>query len=139
VRVWERPRAGCHRVAPPWRAAKEVSSAAYRAGPLPPLEHPSMGAPVVDALEPLMPASLPPRRPPAGWSRSPRRWPGLAGGVGWPGRAGLAGIGVGAAVLLVGWLATPALAQTVDPTLEQVIDRLRNVLVGLLVGWPPCS
>ena len=81
-----------------------------------------------------MPASLPPRRPPAGWSRSPRRWPGLAGGVGWPGRAGLAGIGVGAAVLLVGWLATPALAQTVDPTLEQVIDRLRNVLVGLLVG-----
>ena len=37
-------------------------------------------------------------------------------------------------MLLVGWLATPALAQTVDPTLEQVIDRLRNVLVGLLVG-----
>jgi Type IV secretion system pilin len=71
-----------------------------------------------------MPASLPPQR----------RWPGLAGRVGRPGRAGLAGIGIGAAVLLVGWLATPALAQTADPTLEQVIDRLRNVLVGLLVG-----
>ena len=71
-----------------------------------------------------MPASLPPQR----------RWPGLAGRVGRPGRAGLAGIGIGAAVLLVGWLATPALAQTADPTLEQVIDRLRTVLVGLLVG-----
>jgi Type IV secretion system pilin len=71
-----------------------------------------------------MPTWLPPvrRRPPAGWSRPPRRWPGLAG------------IGIGAAVLVVGWLAGPALAQTVDPTLGQVIDRLRTVLVGLLVG-----
>jgi hypothetical protein len=69
-----------------------------------------------------MPTSLPWRRP------------GLAGRVGWPGRACLAGIGIGAAVLLVGWLASPALAQTVDPTLGQVIDRLRTVLVGLLVG-----
>lgn len=68
-----------------------------------------------------MPASLPHQR----------RWPGLAARVGWP---GVAGIGLGAAMLLVGWLATPALAQTADPTLGQVIDRLRNVLVGLLVG-----
>ena len=69
-----------------------------------------------------MPASLPPPRP------------GLVGRVGRPGWPGLAGIGIGAAVLLVGWLAGPALAQTADPTLGQVIDRLRNVLVGLLVG-----
>jgi type IV secretion system pilin len=83
-----------------------------------------------------MPASLPPQRwhPPTGWSRPPQRRPRLAGRVGWPARAGLAGIGIGAALLLVGWLATPALAQTADPTLGQVIDRLRNVLVGLLVG-----
>lgn len=44
-------------------------------------------------------------------------------------------IGVAAAVvLLVVWGAPPALAQTADPTLGQVIDRLRTVLVGLLVG-----
>ena len=71
-----------------------------------------------------MPASLPP----------PPRRRALAGRSGWRGLGGLAGIGIGAAVLVVGWLATPALAQTVDPTLGQVIDRLRNVLVGLLVG-----
>jgi hypothetical protein len=71
-----------------------------------------------------MPASLP----------TQRRRRGLACRVGWPGRPDLAGIGIGAAVLLVGWLAGPALAQTVDPTLGQVIDRLRNLLVGLLVG-----
>jgi hypothetical protein len=48
----------------------------------------------------------------------------------------LTGMGIGAAVLLVVWLTAPApaLAQAVEPTLEQVIDRLRNVLVGLLVG-----
>ena len=82
-----------------------------------------------------MPASLPPpRRPPAGSPRPRWRWLGLAGRGGWPGWPVLAGIGIGAAVLLVGWLATAALAQTVDPTLGQVIDRLRTVLVGLLVG-----
>jgi type IV secretion system pilin len=44
-------------------------------------------------------------------------------------------IGVAAAaVLLVVWLAPPAVAQAADPTLGQVIDRLRTVLVGLLVG-----
>jgi hypothetical protein len=37
-------------------------------------------------------------------------------------------------VLLVVWVAPPAVAQTADPTLGQVIDRLRTVLVGLLVG-----
>ena len=70
---------------------------------------------------------------PASMSSPPRRRS-LAGRSGWRGLCGLAGIGVGAAVLVVGWLATPALAQTVDPALGQVIDRLRNVLVGLLVG-----
>jgi Type IV secretion system pilin len=70
-----------------------------------------------------MPARLP-----------PRRRPGLTGRVGWPGRPSLAGMGIAAAALLVVWLAPPAVAQTVDPTLGQVIDRLRTVLVGLLVG-----
>ena len=48
--------------------------------------------------------------------------------------SGLAGMGIGVAVLLVVGLAAPAVAQAADPTLGQVIDRLRNVLVGLLVG-----
>ena len=39
-----------------------------------------------------------------------------------------------AVVVLVVGFAGPALAQTADPALEQVIDRLRAVLVGLLVG-----
>jgi Type IV secretion system pilin len=39
-----------------------------------------------------------------------------------------------AVVVLVVGLAGPALAQTTDPALEQVIGRLRAVLVGLLVG-----
>jgi len=38
------------------------------------------------------------------------------------------------AVVLVAVAATPALAQAVDPTLSGVIDRLRNLLVGLLAG-----
>lgn len=38
-----------------------------------------------------------------------------------------------AAIVAVG-LAEPAWAQPADPTLEQVIDRLRLVLVGLLAG-----
>jgi hypothetical protein len=45
----------------------------------------------------------------------------------------LAGVAASAAMLLV-WLAPPAAAQTADPTLGQVVDRLRTVLVGLLVG-----
>jgi hypothetical protein len=43
-------------------------------------------------------------------------------------------MGIGAVVLVVVGLAAPAVAQAADPTLGQVIDRLRNVLVGLLVG-----
>jgi hypothetical protein len=39
-----------------------------------------------------------------------------------------------AAILLTVGLAAPALAQSVDPALEQVIGRLRTVLVGLLVA-----
>jgi Type IV secretion system pilin len=70
-----------------------------------------------------MPASLRPRR------RRTRR----AGRVGRRRLPGLAGMGIGAVVLAVG-LAAPAVAQAADPTLGQVIDRLRNVLVGLLVG-----
>jgi hypothetical protein len=48
----------------------------------------------------------------------------------WRYQAALATI---AAAVVVG-LAGPALAQTADPALEQVIGRLRAVLVGLLVG-----
>ena len=82
-----------------------------------------------------MPASLRPRRrrPPADQSRSPWRRTRRAGRVGRRGLPGLAGMGIGAVVLVVG-LAAPAVAQAADPTLGQVIDRLRNVLVGLLVG-----
>jgi hypothetical protein len=45
----------------------------------------------------------------------------------------LAGAGA-LTVVLVALLATPALAQAADPTLSGVIDRLRNLLVGLLAG-----
>jgi Type IV secretion system pilin len=38
------------------------------------------------------------------------------------------------AVVLVAVAATPALAQAADPTLSGVIDRVRNLLVGLLAG-----
>ena len=38
------------------------------------------------------------------------------------------------AVVLVALLASPALAQAADPTLSGVIDRIRNLLVGLLAG-----
>jgi Type IV secretion system pilin len=50
----------------------------------------------------------------------------------WRDQAALATIA--AAVVLVVGLAGPALAQTADPALEEVIGRLRSVLVGLLVG-----
>jgi hypothetical protein len=45
----------------------------------------------------------------------------------------MAAAGAAAALLTVG-LADSALAQTADPALGAVIDRLRMVLVGLLVG-----
>ena len=38
------------------------------------------------------------------------------------------------AIVLVALLAAPALAQAADPTLSGVIDRIRNLLVGLLAG-----
>jgi hypothetical protein len=80
-----------------------------------------------------MPASLRSRRRlPIAWS-SPWNRPGAAATA--TRRRLLRLIGVAAAgVLLVVWLAPPAVAQTADPTLGQVIDRLRTVLVGLLVG-----
>ena len=46
----------------------------------------------------------------------------------------LSGMAATAAMLLTVGLAAPALAQSVDPALEQVIGRLRTVLVGLLVA-----
>ena len=45
----------------------------------------------------------------------------------------LAGAGA-LAVVLVALLATPVLAQAADPTLSGVIDRIRNLLIGLLAG-----
>jgi fumarate reductase subunit D len=51
----------------------------------------------------------------------------------WRYQAALTTIAAAAVVLVVG-LAGPVLAQTADPALEQVIGRLRSVLVGLLVG-----
>jgi Type IV secretion system pilin len=64
-------------------------------------------------------ASRPPRLPrPA----STRRPAGFALGV------------VAAAAIVVVGVADPAWAQPIDPTLGQVIDRLRLVLVGLLAG-----
>jgi hypothetical protein len=82
-----------------------------------------------------MPASLRPRRHPLAVPTSPRPPTRLAGRVSWrQGLPRLAGLATGAAVLLLVGLAPPAVAQAADPTLGQVIDRLRMVLVGLLVG-----
>jgi hypothetical protein len=74
--------------------------------------------------------SLPRQRSPAG---SPPQRSRLAGSVARRGPVDLVGVAA-AAVLLLVWVAPPAAAQTADPTLGQVIDRLRAVLVGLLVG-----
>jgi hypothetical protein len=41
---------------------------------------------------------------------------------------------VGAAGLLVAVLATPALAQAADPTLSGVVNRIRDLIVGLAAG-----
>jgi len=68
-----------------------------------------------------------PTRPPR---PRPRLFVRLAGG--WLASA-VAAVGAAAVLVLVGWVG-PAVAQTADPTLGQVIDRLRTVLVGLLVG-----
>jgi len=81
-----------------------------------------------------MPAALRPRRRPPAVPPPLQRRTRPAGWVGWRGLPGLAGVGTGAAVLLLVWLAQAAVAQATDPTLGQVIDRLRTVLVGLLVG-----
>ena len=65
------------------------------------------------------PASRPPRLPrPASTRRSARF---------------ALGVAAAAAIVVVG-VADPAWAQPTDPTLGQVIDRLRLVLVGLLAG-----
>jgi hypothetical protein len=73
------------------------------------------------------------RRPAAATAPSPRPPTHPTGGVGWRRLPDLPAV-TAAAVLLVVWTAPPALAQAADPTLGQVIDRLRTVLVGLLVG-----
>jgi type IV secretion system pilin len=80
-----------------------------------------------------MPASSRPRRRlpiawPSPWNRS-----GAAVTVTWRRLLRLIGVAAGMVLSLV-WVAPPAVAQTADPTLGQVIDRLRTVLVGLLVG-----
>jgi hypothetical protein len=41
---------------------------------------------------------------------------------------------VGAAGLLIAVLATPALAQATDPTLSGVVNRIRDLIVGLAAG-----
>jgi hypothetical protein len=46
----------------------------------------------------------------------------------------LVGVAAAAGLLLLVGLAGPAVAQPADPTLGQVIERLRNVLVGLLIA-----
>jgi hypothetical protein len=44
------------------------------------------------------------------------------------------GVAAAAGLLLLVELAGPAVAQPADPTLGQVIERLRTVLVGLLIA-----
>lgn len=80
-----------------------------------------------------MPIPLLPRRPHAVPPPSPPQPTHLAGSAARPRLRNVAGVAA-AAVLLLVWLAPPAVAQAADPTLGQVIDRLRTVLVGLLVG-----
>jgi hypothetical protein len=77
-------------------------------------------------LRPGLPAD-PPRRARPGRRLGARAWA-------WRSRLPvLVGVAAAAGLLLVG-LAGPAVAQPADPTLGQVIERLRNVLVGLLIG-----
>jgi hypothetical protein len=81
----------------------------------------------------MIPARSRRRPPPA----TMPRWPDRLGLRARPGRWQPAAVGLGTAVaalvVLVG-VAEPAWAQVPDPTLGQVIDRLRLVLVGLLGG-----
>ena len=80
-----------------------------------------------------MPAAFLPQCP-ASAGPAPRRRPQrrLADGT-WRRLPAVAGVAAAGLLLLVG-LAGPAVAQTADPALGQVIERLRNVLVGLLVA-----
>jgi hypothetical protein len=80
-----------------------------------------------------MPPSLHPRRLPVAWSPRWRDRCWLAATATRRRLRHLIGVAV-TVVLLVVWVAPPAVAQAADPTLGQVIDRLRAVLVGLLVG-----
>jgi hypothetical protein len=81
-----------------------------------------------------MPPSLRPRRRrPTVVSPRQRRRTRLMSGIGRRWLPELSGVAA-ATVLMVVWLAPSAVAQAADPTLGQVIDRLRTVLVGLLVG-----
>jgi hypothetical protein len=73
------------------------------------------------------------RRRPTVVSPSPRQPTHRMGGIGRRCLPELSGVAA-AAVLVVVWLAPSTVAQAADPTLGQVIDRLRTVLVGLLVG-----
>ena len=75
---------------------------------------------VLPGSRPRPPQAVPPPR--LAGPVSARRLVGFALGV------------AAAAVLVVVGVAEPAWAQPADPTLGQVIDRLRLVLVGLLAG-----
>jgi hypothetical protein len=78
---------------------------------------------VLPGSRPRPPQAVPAPRPSGlARSRSARRPAGLALGV------------AAAASMVVVGVAEPAWAQPTDPTLGQVIDRLRLVLVGLLAG-----
>jgi Type IV secretion system pilin len=122
--------------------AKEVSSAAVpgRAAPTLADPAPSRGVivgggeltngvrmPVAFLPRPGPPAA-PPRRARPGRRPTARAWS-------WRRRLpAVAAVAAAAGLLLLVGLAGPAVAQTPDPTLGQVIERLRNVLVGLLIA-----
>ena len=135
MRRGERPRSGCHRVAPPWRAGQGGELGCLpgrgRSHPPPPLDGRGLSAATTTETpwSRLAPATPTPRRTPAvrSWPAPPgdrARSGGCRFAPGWPPPLPCVAVG----------LAAPALAQPADPTLGQVIDRLRLVLVGLLAG-----
>jgi hypothetical protein len=63
---------------------------------------------------------------------APRRRPATSTRSGW--LSVVTGMAATTAIWLTVGMAAPALAQTVDPAMEQVIGRLRTVIVGLLVA-----
>jgi Type IV secretion system pilin len=122
--------------------AKEVSSAAVPGRAAPTLTDPAPsrgviagGGVVTNTVRMLAtfiprpsPPAAPPRRARLGRPPAARAWT-------WRRRLpAVVGVAAAAIVLLLVGLAAPAVAQPADPTLGQVIERLRNVVVGLLIG-----